>query len=282
MVNPRNQAAEPEPRHRYGFAFSGLLVATDRLIPQPTLLGTSAVKDLGETLQSLLDAIQMWLQCFARPVGTLNDILPGVTDGRDLSAAKKIWVASLLISLIISFPVLHLYGIEWDNFGYHLCNWMTTIFGLVVVALITHQVLLWLNLKSEFFQTLVMYTVLVTTYLPVASLLSVPGTLSTFNAVQGFKQHPISIGQAFAQYFQNAMTPTALGDVAGIAAGLVVAFQFGVLALFAESMSQWYGNDRFKCYSAVAGSVVLGGLAMILVVLPMQYFIMYAFVASGQ
>jgi hypothetical protein len=213
-------------------------------------------------------------------VATLNDILPEVTDEKHLSAAAKIWVPSLLLSLIISFPVLKSYGIEWNNVGYHLCNWMTTIIGLVASAFLTHQVLLWLKLKSEFVQTLVIYTVLVTTYAPVSGLLAVPSTLSAFAAVQDFKQHSIPIDQAVIQYFRNTTNPTIFGGVLAVA-GLFAAFiSMGVLALFAESLSQWYGNKRFKCYSAVAGSVLLSTFLIFLVLTPMQLLTIYAFVGA--
>jgi hypothetical protein len=253
-------------------------IAADRLIPQPALLGTSAVKILDEALEWLLNAIQLWLQCLARPVATLNDILLEGTDEKHLSAAAKVWVPSLLISLIISFPVLKAYGIEWNNVGYHLSTWTTTIIGLVATAFIVHQMLLWLKLKSEFVRTLVIYTVLVATYAPVSSLLTIPATLYNFAAVQDFKQHSTAIDQAAIEYFRKGMNPTVLGGVTFAASLFATVFSMGVLALFAESMSQWYGNNRFKCYSVVAASMFFGSFVITLVLTPMQFLIIYAFV----
>jgi hypothetical protein len=236
------------------------------------------VKNLDEALQWLLDATATWLQCVARPVATLNEILLEATDEKHLSAAAKVWVPSLLISLIVSFPVLKFYGIEWSNVGFHLCTWMTTIITLVATAFIVHHVLLKLKLKSEFVRTLVIYTVLVTTYAPVSGLLGIPSTLSIFAAMHDFKQHSIPIDEAVILYFRNAAQPF-LAGIASVASTFIGAFSMGVLALFAESISQWYGNNRFKCYSAVAASMLLTVVFIVIVVTPLQFLIIYAFIA---
>ena len=236
------------------------------------------MKELGDALQWLFDAIRTWLQCVARPVATLNAIVPETTDENHLSKAVKVWVPALLISLIISFPVLKFYGIEWNNFGYHLTTWTTTIVGMVGTAFIVHHILLWLKLKSEFARTLVIYTVPVATYAPVLSLLAVPSTLSVFAAVQGFKQHPVAIDAAVVAYVKNTASSTSIfNDVYVVATVLAMIFSMGVLALFAESISQWYGNNRFRCYSAVAVSQILSAIFIAVVVTPMQFLTMYAF-----
>lgn len=241
------------------------------------------MKNLDETLQWLLNAVQLWLRFLARPVATLNDILLEMTDEKQLSAAAKIWAPSLLISVIISFPVLKSYGIEWHDAGYHLSTWMMSIVSLVAPAFIVHQVLLWLKLKSEFVRTLVIYTVLVTIYGPVSSLLTIPATLHNFAAVQDFKQHSIPFDQAVVQYFRKVINPdpTIFEGVRAVAAQLLSFFSMGVLAFFAESLSQWYGNNRFKCYSAVVGSALLNTIFLFLVVVPMQFLIIYAFVEKA-
>jgi hypothetical protein len=256
-----------------------IFIAADRLVPQPAVLGTRAVKNIDEALQWLLNAIQLWLQCLARPVATLNDILLEGTDEKHLSAAAKVWTPSLLISLIMSFPVLKSYGIEWNNVGYHLSTWTTTIIGLVGTAFIVHQMLLWLKLKSDLVRTLVIYSVLVATYTPVTSLLAIPSTLHNFAAVQDFKAHTIPIDQAAIEYFRRGMNPNILEGVIIATSLFAGVFSVGVQALFAESVSQWYGNNRFKCYSAVAASVLLSGIVFLFVV-PMQFLIIYAFVGK--
>jgi hypothetical protein len=238
------------------------------------------MKNLDETLQWLLDAIAIWLQCIAKPVATLNNILVEETDAKHLSTAAKVWVPSLLISLIISFPVLKLYGIEWNNVGFHLCTWTTTVISLVVTAFIVHHVLLGLKLKSEFMRTLIIYTVIVTTYAPVSNFLALPSTLRSFAAVQNFKQHPIALDAAAIAFFQSAAHPTSNfeGTIDNVFGALILIFSVGIVALFAESLSQWYGNNRFKCYSAIAASTCLSGVVLLLVLTPMQLFVMYAFV----
>jgi hypothetical protein len=149
---------------------------------------------------------------------------------------------------------------------------------MVGTAFIAHHILLGLNLKSEFVRTLVLYTVPVATYAPVLSLLTVPSTLSIFAAVQGFKQHPVAIDAAVVAYVNNATNSTSIfGDFLMAASAFAGIFGMGVLTLFAESVSQWYGNNRFKCYSAVAVSGMLSTIFIAVVLTPIQFLTMYAF-----
>lgn len=184
------------------------------------------MNELGAALQWLLDAFETWLQCVARPVPTLNRILLEATDDEQLSAAGKVWAPSQLITLIISFPILKLYGIEWNDLGYHLCNWLTTIVVLIIFAFTAHKLLLALQLKSQFVQTLVIYTVIVTTYSPITTLLSIPSTLTLFAAVQNFKQHPIAIDKAVMVYFSSFSNTTSF-----------YANTIGVLSIFTQVFS---------------------------------------------
>jgi hypothetical protein len=239
------------------------------------------VKNFVEALQWLLDSTAMWLQCAARPVATLNNILLEENVDNYLLKTTKVWIPSLLISLIISFPVLKLYGIEWNNVGFHLCTWTTTITALVITAFIFHQILLWLKLKSAFVCTFMIYSVLVTTYAPVSSLLAIPSTLQVFAAIQEFKQHPVALDSAVVTFVQHASHPTTISARLSSATSIVISFfSTGILALFAESMSQWYGNDRFKCYAAIAASLLLSTAALFLIITPMQFLAIYAFVVA--
>ncbi len=239
------------------------------------------MNELGAALQWLLDAFETWLQCVARPVPTLNRILLEATDDEQLSAAGKVWAPSQLITLIISFPILKLYGIEWNDLGYHLCNWLTTIVVLIIFAFTAHKLLLALQLKSQFVQTLVIYTVIVTTYSPITTLLSIPSTLTLFAAVQNFKQHPIAIDKAVMVYFSSFSNTTSFyANTIGVLSIFTQVFSFGIQALFAECVSQWYRNDRFKCYSSVVVSLLLSVFIVMLVTTPVQLFIIYAFMKA--
>jgi hypothetical protein len=243
-------------------------------------LGAVAMKNLDEGLQFLLNAFLLWLQFILKPVATLNSILLETADEKRLSAAMKIWVPSLLIGVFISIPVLQSSGIVWYEAGYHLSNWMVSIIGLVASAFIVHQILLLVNLRSEFVGTLVMYTVVVTIQGPVVTLLSIPATLYNVAAVQHFKQQSTPIGEAIFEYFRSVTTLdySILQGIQSVAGPLISVVSFIVLTLFAESISQWYGNNRFKSYSAVAAGMVLSTFVSFLVIIPMQFLIIFAFV----
>ena len=59
----------------------------------------------------------------------------------------------------------------------------------------------------------------------------------------------------------------------GVLASVV---SFGCLALFAEAVSQWYGNSRSASYSTVAVATLLSALVAVLIFAPLLLLIVYA------
>jgi hypothetical protein len=152
------------------------------------------VKGVGEALDWLLDALGVWLRCVTQPIAVLNAVLPEVTDNYShLSAAAQVWVPSFLISLILTFPVLNLFGIEWNNVGFHLCNSLTSILYMLAMVFVTHKVLLWRKMNSEYVRTLAMYTTAVAPYLPAFALLNLPSTYIIFNIIRQLKNNKMPI-----------------------------------------------------------------------------------------
>lgn len=146
------------------------------------------MKGIREALDWLLDALGVWLRCVTQPIAVLNAVLPEVTDDYShLSAATQVWVPSFLISLILAFPVLNLFGIGWSNVGFHLCNSLTPILYMLAIIFIAHKLLLWHKMKSEYVRTLAMYTTAVAPYLPVFALLNLPSTYIVFNVMKEIK-----------------------------------------------------------------------------------------------
>lgn len=237
------------------------------------------MKDIKDALEWLLDAVRIWVRCIARPVATLNAVLPGASDEHHLSGAAKVWVPSLLISLVLSFPMLNLFGIEWNNLGFHLSNWLTTVLALVAVGFIAHRILTALKLKSEFVRTLVMYTTPVVAYSPIITLINLPGTIQLFDAVKAIKEQKLPIDVAAITLARNLLGEGTIqpGPLVATTTFLVSIFGFGCLAVFAEAVSQWYGNSRFKSYSAVAAALMLSTIVTMGIVVPIQLFTIYSF-----
>jgi hypothetical protein len=51
-----------------------------------------------------------------------------------------------------------------------------------------------------------------------------------------------------------------------------------VLATFAECLSQWYNNGRYRTYHAVTASVMLGLVVINMVCLPLNFLILYIYI----
>jgi hypothetical protein len=241
-------------------------------------LGQKAVKGIQDAIEWLLDALILWLKNIAGPISTLNAVLPSATDERHLSEATKVWVASLLLGLVLSFPIFNLFGIKWDNLGFHLSNWLTTIISLVAVAFIVHRTLLALKLRSDFVRTFVMYTTPVVAYTPVINLINLPFTIYLFGVVAALKEQKLPIDVAADTFLQNLVRVGMVLSPFFVFMSLVVSLVgLGCTVVFAEALSQWYGNSRFKTYSAVAVGLTLASVLQIGVIFPMQLLTIYSF-----
>lgn len=238
------------------------------------------MKGVREGLDWLLDALGIWLRCVTQPIAVLNTVLPEVTDDySNLPAAIQVWVPSFLISLILTFPVLNLFGIAWDNLGFHLSNSLMAILLMLSIVFIAHKILVWRKMKSEYVRTLAMHTIAIAPYLPGYALLNLPGTYIMYNVIKEIKTKKQPIGWDTAVLFAKSLfisiqhgglfllfLSTALGVLS-----------FGCLVIFAEAVSQWYDNNRYKTYSSIALAMV-GSIILLLVGVPMQLFIIYSFV----
>lgn len=191
------------------------------------------MKELKEALDWVLQAFHLWTQCIARLVPLLNGLLQEESDEARLSAATQIGVTSSLISLLVSIPLLKREGIEWNDVGFHVADWTITILLLLAAAFTVHRLLLVLKLQSRFVITLVLYATIVMIWSPLVTVLS------------------LLILSSREQFEALAL------------AGTLVLLLCVVLALFAESITQAYGNNRFQSYSAVAAAglviAVIGG-----------------------
>ena len=211
------------------------------------------MKELKEALNWLLEAFRLWAQCLARLVPLLNGLLQEESDEARLSAATQIGVTSSLISLVVSIPLHKWEGIEWNNVGFHVADWTITILLLLAAAFTVHRLLLMLKLESRFVITLVLYATIVMIWSPVLTVL--------WMLILIYSRELLIYSRELIPGNLEALALTGT-IILGILFVLVLLLCV-VLALFAESITKAYGNNRFQSYSAVAAAAlviaVIGG-----------------------
>lgn len=234
---------------------------------------------LSGALEQLVDASRAWLKCVVGPIGVLNDMLPRANDERHISEATKIWIPSILVSLIVSLPVLNSYGIKWDNLGYHLFNWLVTILNLLMASFLIHWFLICFKLKSEFVRTFVIVTTPGMAYSPIMSLAVTPALFRMLDALQAAKNAKQPFTMAFQYHYVTARLeqPGVLYVILNNSSLILGMICF---VLSAEAASQWYGNDRLKTYLATTLASLVGLIASMGAMM-MQLWAMYSFMSAN-
>jgi hypothetical protein len=138
------------------------------------------------------------------------------------------------------------------------------------------------GMRSDFIHTLVMYTTVVTVYMPAITLLNWPVTYRLFATIQLAKQQHASMLGAFLLLFRSwTNTP---GGTTGLLFGLpiVIAQAIGIVSLvmFCESVVQWYDNDRYRSYVAIASASLVNIVVTYVVIVPFQLGVYFAFIGS--
>jgi hypothetical protein len=235
------------------------------------------VKFAEEALRWLFEALGSWLRAVTHPVATLNDLLQPAPDSRNILAPAKVWLPAILIGMVFSLPVLKLFGIKWDSIDYHLAYWTAYLLALLALAFVAHLTLIVLRLKSEFLRTMVMVVTPILTYAPIGYLISLPNTLKMLGKIKALKEQKVPVDSAIATLFHDHWTadPAAAIALQSVAVSVSWVMLVACATLSAEAVTQWYGNDRVRSYSAVSVAWCIG-MAVWFVLMPIQILTFYS------
>lgn len=242
----------------------------------PAALVATPMKGISETVESLWDAILFWLRSTVGPVATLNELLSRASDEERLAAAVKLWVTASLVSAIVTFPALEAFGIGWNNLGFHLATFLALALAWMGGGLIVHRLLRAFRLQSELWPTLIMFVTPAATYTPLFFVLTMANRIEAYGAVKQMKAQNAAMTEfSIVKYFQLAsQSPPSRLNQAILLAQLLGSV--AVYVLCAESVCQWYRNDRFKTYLCFAVGFYVE-LALLTGLFPFSILTIYAF-----
>ena len=70
----------------------------------------------------------------------------------------KLWIPILTLNLVLNYPMLNLFGIKWNNFGYYAPEEAILILTIVMNGLLSHTLLRVGKMKSDVYETTLLYT----------------------------------------------------------------------------------------------------------------------------
>ncbi len=231
-----------------------------------------------EVLQFLAEVLRVWLEAVFRPLKTVGRILREFEHARSLSNVAKLWLPSLTLSLIINYPILNLFGIKWDNFGYYAPEETLVIITVIMNGLLSHGLLRIFKLKSDVYKTTLLYTI-VLIYTPLTTLIAIPHTHAYYSYVQALKHDNLDLQETLRRQFSNGF----LGTIQSFNLyhfTLYITGFIGILTLaaYTECIVQYYGNHRHKTYLAVGIAAFLMLLAYQWIAEPLHRLTVYSFI----
>jgi hypothetical protein len=227
--------------------------------------------------------LQQWSQCVIYPLHTVGRATSYVARQRSISPVFAIWFPSIFISVITQVPVEHLFGIEWNNGGFHAAFLLLYILQISLGSVCVHVGMLLFQLQSRLPETLSLYTINVI-YSPLTNIFLIPATYHSYQTVYLFKQahsQNVSLIDAVVQIIKafkvnaNVSPLFYIETIFWYGAGFISII---VLAAFAECLSQWYKNGRYQTYHAVTASVVVGIVVINMVCCPLNFLILYNYI----
>jgi hypothetical protein len=236
------------------------------------------VQKLSELFLGMVDSVFLWVSAAIHPLDTMNELLKIEDLPRLYTSAAKIWAVAFVLGAVLFEPVFSYFGIQWGNVGFELATCLIEILMIVSTVVIAHCLLRMAALKSDFPRTLVIYSTLVITYSPITNLLNLYPTFRALEVIQALRLQNLAIEEAFLRILKGML----IGTISSF--GIAIdALQFvGVFAalfvftVFAESVSQWYENDRFRVYAVVSGAMVLSKAVGMLLFGPAYALLIYA------
>jgi hypothetical protein len=204
-------------------------------------------------VQSALEAIFTWLSCVRHPYATAQAVSSSELDDRKkLSGAFQIWGVAFAIALVLQLPMYKLFGIDIKDIHFHLPNMAGVLLIIFGGACFVHWALRLHKIKSNFADTVAIYTIIVGAFSPFIAMLSYPNNLKNLYAVQHIKHAGGSVRESFAMYLHD----TGLGSdyidfVAAFCQPLIGIGSAIFMAMLANALCQHYRAEKFRVITSI-------------------------------
>jgi hypothetical protein len=238
----------------------------------------ASLKDAKENFADLLDIFSEWFSVARHPIENCRALLavPGERDR--YKQIKRLWVASFVITLIVSLPLYHQIGIDLSTMGYHLANLLCFSFLLMVSAFTTQIGLRIYKVRAPFSDIAAMWTAFFACYQPIFAVLANVTALKRYTTLATAHRQGLDFPHAIAAMYSvgSAAIPGPLDFAVTVCGWLALAGNLVCATLMAITIAEIYSIPRQKSFSALAFALVLG-CPFFLLPWFVSIYVMYAF-----
>jgi hypothetical protein len=254
------------------------------------------VKDLIELVRTFLQGLITWFFAVTSPVGTTNSLLANPPKQR-LTSTLLLLLWSLVLSLIVTRPLSHMYGIELGNIDFYGQQIVFTILSFLLSVWTIHLVLRVFGQRSNLAELLSILTGTYLVYWPLYQLIMFPAQADNYRFVSTLKESGTPAGDIGRQLLDRIVHPlnysSGTDTISQLRQGgmmvkmpyltvcvnaIVSVVAFATLSLFAEFVTQWYGNDRYRTFLAVSLGLWVYILLAAITIAPLSMITLWAYI----
>jgi hypothetical protein len=231
----------------------------------------------------VVDTLKLWVTFIIFPISNTENLLITSPPPNRLSPVIGVWLFTLIIGLAVYEPILNLFGIPWDNVGFHASYGLIFILHILLNASITHVCLKMLGLQSILQETVTIYTIVVI-YSPISAFFYLPATYYLYSALHLLKTTNLTLGnldldtiRALTEKMRTIQTAEPLRTAISVGNYVGLLVESAALAAYAEFLAKWYGQARDRTYWAVSVGWTLSLIPALTVVGLFKVLTLYSF-----
>jgi hypothetical protein len=229
-------------------------------------------------LDVIADLLVQWVQYIRDPRGNAIRLLAEPeTEQSRIKHAVGIWLISFVLSLLILTPVYSSVGIGFKNFEFQLVAFLFLTGALICAGACIHIGFKRYGLRSKFGDTLLVYTVFFGCYTPLFNLLGYPYLYATFRALRQAKAEQLGPYDAAVKVFSNVTSAASVRVVGPVASMLIMFAGFLLLAVFADTIADYYGTTRKQILISLSFSISILSQGTTLLMTFLYYFVVYTY-----
>jgi len=214
-----------------------------------------SLSDFVTELRGFTNLFLEWFDACRRPVAHCDELLALASDREKIVKSMQLWIPAFVVGLILQFPVLKNAGIEFEEMGYHLPNFLTAIVLLMLIGAVLHYGLRIHGIASRLGDIVAAYTTLIGVYSPLFLLPTYPLMALDMGALKEAKAHSLSFLPAMVSMMKAgnaAVTQGYMGLVEVPLAIIVWVASLLLLTFMARKVSVLYSVPKSKALSSFA------------------------------
>jgi hypothetical protein len=207
------------------------------------------------SLEKIFGFLLDWTIAIVHPIDTCRRLLSMSDERERFQAILKLWLASVVISIVAYLPVSHKYGIDLNTVGFDAC-FLLGFTAILVASGFAIQIGLRLrHVSSRLSDVLAMYTAYFVCYEPLCIVASYPQSYHFFDALNTSKHEGIYFLQALKLYVGEPHPFATAVDAANIFSTVCSWVLLPVLctstALLVRTVAETCDTTKLNSFSAI-------------------------------